>query len=284
MKDLKNYQKINKYKIKDCIKKIESNGYVVLKNVISKKECEKFKSLLEDYYKKYSKKYEFSKSKKISLANKSFEKVVFNLHNKDLIWFKLFQNKFVLNILDIILKKGSFRNSEPYYLNNISARCPLKGNKGQQMHVDSNLPGVNYNLVTNVQWLLDDFDKKNGSTYLVPKTHLIKKYAGNNKKIKGKILIEAGQGSVLIYNGNLWHGGTEKNNNNSRWALILGYARWFIKPSFDYMLNTPINIYKRLNKKQKSLLGFDLIPPKDEFTRTTRRSNFFEKPKKYKLI
>ena len=63
--------------------------------------------------------------------------------------------------------------------------------------------------------------------------------------------------------------------------MILGYARWFIKPSFDYMLNTPLKIYKKLNKKQKSLLGFNLIPPKDEFTRTTRKSSFFEKPKSY---
>ena len=96
-------------------------------------------------------------------------------------------------------------------------------------------------------------------------------------------MINAKQGSALIFNGNLWHGGSEKNNNDTRWALVLGYARWFIKPSFDFMLNAPAQIYKKLTNKQKSLLGFDLIPPKDEFTRMTRRSKFFEKPYKYNL-
>ena len=88
----------------------------------------------------------------------------------------------------------------------------------------------------------------------------------------------------LIFNANLWHGGSSKENDSSRWALVLGYARWFIKPSFDYMKNTPIKVYNKLSPKQKSLLGFNLVPPKDEFTRMRRRSEFFEKPEKYKLI
>ena len=96
-------------------------------------------------------------------------------------------------------------------------------------------------------------------------------------------MIKAKQGSVIIFNANLWHGGSEKKNDSSRWAVLLGYARWFIKPSFDYMKNTPKKIFKKLTNEQKSLLGFDLIPPKDEFTRMTRRSNYYEIPENYKL-
>ena len=49
------------------------------------------------------------------------------------------------------------------------------------------------------------------------------------------------------------------------------------------MKNTPREIYKKLTKKDKSLLGFDLVPPKDEFTRITRRSNFHLEPDNYKI-
>ena len=114
--------------------------------------------------------------------------------------------------LDIILKEGSYKNSEQYYLNNISARCPLKGNKGQLIHLDSNLAGVNYNIIVNVMWLLDDFDEKNGSTYIVPKSHLIKKYANNNSKIKNKkIRVE------------------EKNNTNINYihAIVFFTFHWY---------------------------------------------------------
>ena len=263
------------------IKKIKKDGYAIIPNLISVSECEKFKYILNKDYEKYKKKY-FS-NKNTGLANKKSEKVVFNLHNKNLIWFQLFENKKILNILNIILKEGSYKNSEPYYLNNISARSPLKGHKGQLMHLDSNLAGVNYNIIVNVMWLLDDFNEKNGSTFIVPKSHLKKKYANNNKIIKNKILIKAKKGSVLIFNANLWHGGSKKQDNNSRWAVLLGYARWFIKPSFDYMKNTPKKIFNNLTNKQKSLLGFDLIAPKDEFTRLTRRSSDYEIPENYIL-
>ena len=38
-----------------------------------------------------------------------------------------------------------------------------------------------------------------------------------------------------------------------------------------------------MTKEQKRLLGFDVIPPRDEFTRVRRRSINFEKPNNYKL-
>ena len=100
--------------LKNCLKEIKNQGYTIIPNVISKKECERFKTLLEKYYKRYSKSYANSLNKN-TLADKSYEKVVYNLHNKDIIWFKLFKNKKILKILDIILKEGSYRNLEPYY-------------------------------------------------------------------------------------------------------------------------------------------------------------------------
>lgn len=269
------------YKLKNLVNEIKKKGYIILPNVISKNKCEKFKKILNKNFEIYKDSY--CGINKDGLANKQDEKVVFNLHNKNYEFFELFQHKNVLDILDILLKEGSYKNDEPYYLNNISARCPLKGNKGQLIHLDSNLAGVNYNIIVNVMWLLDDFDEKNGSTYVVPKSHLVKKYANNNNKIRNKILVKAKKGSVIIFNANLWHGGSEKKNQRSRWAILLGYARWFIKPSFDYMQNTPINIFNKLSSKQKSLLGFDLVPPKDEFTRITRRSVKFEVPSIYNL-
>jgi ectoine hydroxylase-related dioxygenase (phytanoyl-CoA dioxygenase family) len=268
--------------VQNYVNQITKDGYAIIPNVISDRECEKYKKLLEIIYDKYSDKHVNSKEAG-SLADKSLEKVVYNLHNKNLGWFKLFEHKSVLKVLDIILKKGSYKNNEPYYLNNISARCPLQGNQGQQIHLDSNLPGVNYNIITNVIWYFDDVNKENGTTIVVPRSHKLLRYADNTKKIKNKIYIKAKKGSILIFNANLWHGGSAKYNDESRWALVLGYARWFIKPSFDFVKNTPKKIYNKLNNKQKSLLGFDLVPPKDEFTRITRRSNFQEKPENYKL-
>lgn len=51
----------------------------------------------------------------------------------------------------------------------------------------------------------------------------------------------------------------------------------------DYMQNTPIEIFKELSDEQKELIGFKLIPPKDEFTRMRSMSENFETPLLYEL-
>lgn len=270
--------------MKEHIINIKDKGYTILENVISSDECDFYKNLLESTYNKYHQFYNkpINKSNH-SLDSKKGERVVYNLHNKNLDWFKLFEHKRVTSILDIMLKEGSYMNQEPYHLLNISARTPLYGSGKQQLHLDSNLPGGDYPLIMVVLWMFDDFTKKTGSTRIVPGSHKFKTYAEDKKNYKSEISIVGKKGSVLIYNAALWHGGSNNMTNNTRWSLILGYGRWFIKPSFDFSKNTPNEIYRNLNDKQKDLLGFKSNPSIDEFTRIKRRSDEFEDPVYYKL-
>lgn len=270
--------------IDNYMKDLEANGFILIPNLLSSVECDQYKRILEDDYAKYSPLY-FTEEEinKGTLANKSSEKVVFNLHNKDLSWFKIFEHSKIISILDILLKQGSYKNMEPYYLNNISARSPQRGGGEQQLHLDSNLPGVNYCLFANVLWMLDDFTEENGATRVVPGSHKWSTYPETGKFHKDEIRITGKKGSAIIFNANLWHGGAANTTDYDRWAVVLGYARWFMKPSFDYMKNMPMHVFNSLSDNQKSLLGFHLTPPKDEFTRMRRKSKTFEIPKEYEL-
>jgi ectoine hydroxylase-related dioxygenase (phytanoyl-CoA dioxygenase family) len=268
----------------DVQKKIETDGYIVLPNMLTEKECDQYKALLDKSYEMYGPKYAGnSTTAGHGLDDKSLEKNVYNLHNKDLSFFELFEHEKVLKILDFMLLEGSYKDSEPYYLYNNSARCPLLGNAGQQLHSDSRLPGINYCIVANVIWALDDFTFDNGSTRIVPGSHKVKEFAEDGKTYEEEIRVNLKKGSTLIFDANLWHGGGANTDGSSRWALTLGYARWFIKPAFDYMQNTPIEIYTQLSRERKKLLGYDLIPPKDEFTRMRSRSPAPETPQNYAL-
>lgn len=266
------------------LSRLDSDGFTLLPELLSRSDCERFKAMLESDYTRYSPLYA-SAGKIIasSLVNKTGEKVVYNLHNKHLDWFRLFQHEAILPVLDVILKDGSYNDFEPYYLNNISARSPLKGHPGQQLHSDSNLPGVNYCIIANVLWLLDEFTLENGATRVVPGSHRLRKFALDGESHPDEIQITAPQGSAIIFNANIWHGGAENTTEESRWAVALGYARWFIKPSFDYMYSTPHSIYLRMTETQKKLLGFHLLPPHDEFTRLRRRTDTPEQPHHYCL-
>lgn len=256
---------------------LKKNGYVVLRQVLSKGDCANYTNLLNDLHQRLASKYAHPASTS-SIAGKPKEKVVYNLHNKGIGWYDLFDHPEVISLVAPLLQEGSYQNSEPYYLNNISARTPLKGNLGQQIHIDSNLPGVNYALSMNVMWFFEDSTAENGATIVVPNTVSKMEYAPDGVVPDEAIKIEAKAGDVLIFHPNLWHGGGPNLDGASRWALVLGYARWFIKPSYDYMFNTPEAVFNELSISRKKLLGFDLMPPKDEFSRLGRRSEKPETP------
>lgn len=266
------------------IKSIEKNGYTVIENVLTEQECEHFVDLLESDYVNHADSYANSNSTSHGLNDKGKEKVVFNMHNKHIDYFNLFDHKKVFPIINTVLKQGSYNNSEQVNLLNISARNPAPYTPAQQLHLDSNLPGKDsYPLILVALYMLEDFTEVNGATRFYPGSHRFDRYAEDGRSYPEEVLITGKRGSVVIFNGALWHGSSEKKDDSSRWAIILGYGRWFIKPSFDFMRNIPKDIYMQLSDSRKELLGLNTAPPLDEFTRCTRRSNEPEWEEGYEL-
>ena len=87
----------------------------------------------------------------------------------------------------------------------------------------------------------------------------------------------------MIFNASMWHGSSKKINEEDRWGMIYSYSRWFLKSSFNFNLNTPYKIFKKLKKEEKKLMGFNSNPPKDEFSRSSAKSKKSEIPSNYSL-
>ena len=113
---------------------------------------------------------------------------------------------------------------------------------------------------------LDPFTEGNGATRLVPKSHLNDAFPIDDVAAKTKVM-EMSSGDILIFNGNLWHGGGACKTNERRWGLLLTYTRWFYKPAFQHHVSLSDDFIDSLNRKQKELLGLSSIPPVDEFDR-----------------
>lgn len=267
----------------NIVKAIKEDGYALINNVISSEKCDYFKEMLNVDVDRYMGKFANTKvENKNSLHNLSGEKIVYNLHNKRLEYYELLAHPLILDVCDILLKEGSYKDSEPYYLYNNSARSPKKHSQ-QQLHIDSRFPGTQHVFVLNALWLLDDFTEASGATRIVPKSHMSGRYAEDGKKYDNEKLLLGGKGSLLLFDASLWHGSSFKHNEDDRWALTLGYSRWFRRPAFNYLENIPEDIFAKLTIKQKELLGLRFFSPKDEFTRIRSISKDFEVPKDYKL-
>ena len=251
------------------LKKLLRDGYVVIKNATTTKECDKIKNLYFIMLKKY---------KKICKIKNPLEDCIYNLHNKSDIFLKYLDHKKIINIIKTALSRGSYGESDFIILRQSAIRNPQKG-YAQQLHNDTRISNISNPLIIQAIWMIDDFTKDNGGTRIVPYSHRSSSFPKNKKKYKNEKIIEAKKGSVLLLNASMWHGSAEKKNSTDRLGMIFSYSRWFLKPSFDHTINTPKKVFDKLTNFQKELLGFKFIVPKDEFSRGSSRSKHNIKPK-----
>jgi len=270
--------------IEDKKLQIANEGYTIIENILSQKECDHYIQILEECYDKFYSKYAqpYSRSKH-GLENKENEKIVHNLHNKHVSFLKLLDHPMILPLVSDQLQKGSYNDAEPFIHAANAGRTPIKNAPPQQLHIDSRLPGSPFPLVIQVMFCLEDFTKESGATRVVPGSHLLQMYPENGKVYPEEIVLCASKGSALIFNAGLWHGSSAKKTDQTRWSIVYRYARWFMKPSTDFNKNMPQALYNKLSDYQKELLGYKFNPPQDEFTRTSARSEVFEEPEPYLL-
>lgn len=118
----------------------------------------------------------------------------------------------------------------PFKLHGLNARDVRKGQGHQSLHPDSVRPSAQdpFHLI-NTLWLLDDFTETNGATRLVPRTH---KIAGQitdhvsdpQAPHPDQVLVTGTKGTVVIFNGHLWHGGTTNTDGSRRRVIHASYV------------------------------------------------------------
>jgi ectoine hydroxylase-related dioxygenase (phytanoyl-CoA dioxygenase family) len=266
-------------KNKDYVKIFKKIGLVKIESLITKKKALNLKeNLIKIYFSNKNKNNSDNKAvKQMNINNEA--QAVHNLHNKKIEFVKLMSNSKVLKIVENLLKESTYKKSEDIICQKSFARNPAFNVKKQLLHTDSRFISSTKPLTINVFWLLDDFKKSNGALRIVPGSNKYLKFPKNNKKYPNEKIIEGKRGDVLIFDGNVWHGNTAKIKDEDRWVIVFRFSPWFYRPSFQNEFNTPIKLFNKFSDKEKILLGFKHISPKNEFDRIGSRSKFIEKPR-----
>jgi ectoine hydroxylase-related dioxygenase (phytanoyl-CoA dioxygenase family) len=118
----------------------------------------------------------------------------------------------------------------PFRLGQMNGREPLPGYGQQGLHADwtARAKGEPFRIVTSI-WLLDDFTSENGATRVVPGTHRQltqppKSFADPASRHPDQRIIVGPAGSVLLFNGHLWHSGTRNQTNQHRRVLQCSFV------------------------------------------------------------
>ncbi|MFZ1989970.1 MAG: phytanoyl-CoA dioxygenase family protein [Alphaproteobacteria bacterium] len=120
--------------------------------------------------------------------------------------------------------------SRPYCLAGIHGRNPLPGFGQQGLHSDWPRGPDHRAVLLTALWMLDDFTLENGATRVVPGSHritrpLAKDLAQPLAKHQGERVVIGRAGSVLMFNGYLWHSGRRNDSNAPRRAVQMAMRR-----------------------------------------------------------
>jgi ectoine hydroxylase-related dioxygenase (phytanoyl-CoA dioxygenase family) len=176
---------------------------------------------------------------------------IYNLLAHDGIFERVPVHAAVLPIVEQVLDPGCLVSS----LSSISID---PGEDAQPIHADDtliNLPRPHPPVVCNSMWALTDFTAENGATRVVPGSHLFPEKPEFGREY-ATIPAEMPKGSVLIWNGSLWHGGGANHSGARRVGVAMNYCAGFIRQQENQQLGIPLARVRRFEPRLQELAGF----------------------------
>jgi len=159
----------------------------------------------------------------------------------------------VLPIVERVLDRGCLVSS----LSSI-AICPGEG--AQPIHADDMLiplPKPHVPIVCNTMWALTEFTDENGATRIIPGTHRADRSPEFMKEYES-IPAAMPKGSVMVYNGSLWHGGGTNRSQGRRIGVAMNYCAGYIRQQENQQLGIPREIAARFSPRLQELVGYSL--------------------------
>ena len=156
----------------------------------------------------------------------------------------------VLPIVEQVLDPGCLISS-------LSSIAIDPGEVAQPIHADDMvipLSKPHIPIVCNSMWALTDFTDANGATRLVPGSHVKDNpvYGGTYETIPA----EMKKGSVLIWDGALWHGGGANRTDSRRTGIAMNYCAGFIRQQENQQLGLKPELVKTFSPRLQELVGY----------------------------
>lgn len=123
---------------------------------------------------------------------------------------------------------------QPFKLSSLLARTVRPHSQAQTLHVDFTADAEGWPMVGFII-MVDDFRLDNGATRFVPGSHRWPTIPGDDLKDlasdhDGQVVACGAAGSVIIYNGSVWHGHTANQTGRARRSVQGAYIRRDAEP------------------------------------------------------
>ena len=222
-----------------------SEGYVIIKNLITPEQCAKIKQESLPLLKHTGRNnFEGEKTQRL-----------YNVLGKTRCTDHLADHPRILGLMDLLFRPN-------YLLSQSQIINILPGESRQAFHYDDSfyqIPRPRPPLGAASIWAIDDFTKENGATVVVPKSQEWDGLRTPTKENTIQAVMPAG--SVIFFLGTTWHGGGENRSTAPRLAVTHQYCEAFMRQQENYLLELDKDIVRSLSPELRSLVGYSIYPP-----------------------
>ena len=168
---------------------------------------------------------------------------------------QLVEHPRVLAIGDAFLESG-------YLLSSIQAVNIHPGEQAQALHCDDDAgapPRPRAPQGFSCMWALDDFGPDNGSTQLVPGSHLWDAHRVLRREDAMPVKMLAG--SLLVYLGGVHHGGGEHRADSARLGVSVIYCQPWLRQFENQTVSVPPKAAAQYSVRIQRMLGYSMLGP-----------------------
>jgi ectoine hydroxylase-related dioxygenase (phytanoyl-CoA dioxygenase family) len=232
----------------DRIARFERDGYVILERAVDRAQVAALVDALAPF------------EAALPTGRNDFEgtktRRVYSLAGKGDVFMQLAEHAGVVAMLDRLL-------APHWLLSNLQSIRILPGETPQPWHADDTfypLPRPRPSrLSVSTIWALEDFTDENGATEIVPGSHRWAYEVPDAASKSVKAIMPAG--SVIVFDGSLWHRGGLNRSDRTRLAISPQYCQPFLRPQESMLLIAPPDKARSMSARGRSMLGYNIHPP-----------------------
>jgi hypothetical protein len=232
-----------------------SDGYTILPDLLTTKECAAARRELETRYP--------------DRARGSFE----CLFNKARIFERFYQLPDLVRLIRHFIGLDAL-------LSAIYGSVVQPGEGGRGLHSDGAITGHNreasmapadegrrvtsHPMAVNVVFCLNAFTESNGATQLVPGSHKYPSLDIPDGAYENAITAVAAEGSAIVFDVNTWHGTTRNRTDNPRYAVLSPWRRRWTKCEYEMARVVKQEVLERAGVDGRIIFGVEAQPPYTE--------------------
>ena len=148
--------------------------------------------------------------------------------------------------------------AQPFKLSTMLARTLLPGTPAQELHVDFKRDDEGWPMIGFI-FMIDEFQSDNGTTRFVPGSHMLPYSPDEVMKdaaadCEGQTLACGPAGSIIIYNGSIWHGHTANRSDKQRRSIQGAFIRRDAQSAVNWAARIRPETLARIGSLAKYLL------------------------------